>query len=136
MTAAAVAAIIFGITFGITFGLSGAASAQQPAAPAAQSPAPPQRDFSKTEIKTTDLGHDTYMLQGEGGNMTIAVGADGVIMVDSEFAPLHDRIKAAIDKITKQPIKFLEKNSTRLMDCCQNSLPIIGQLPQEGNNSP
>src|SRR5271170_3412007 len=107
MTAAAVAAIIFGITFGITFGLSGAASAQQPAAPAAQSPAPPQRDFSKTEIKTTDLGHDTYMLEGEGGNMTIAVGADGVIMVDSEFAPLHDRIKAAIDKITKQPIKFL-----------------------------
>ena len=77
-------------------GLAGSASAQQPAQP----PAPPQRDFSKTEIKTTDLGDNTYMLQGEGGNITLAVGADGAIMVDSEFAPLHDKIKTAIEKIT------------------------------------
>ena len=82
------------------------ASAQQPAAPPAAA-APPQRDFSKTVIKTTDLGHNTYMLEGEGGNITVAVGDDGVIMVDGEFAPLHDRIKAAIEKITKQPIKYL-----------------------------
>lgn len=47
------------------------------------------------------------MLEGEGGNITIAVGDDGVIMVDSEFAPLHDKIKAAIEKATNQPIKYL-----------------------------
>jgi cyclase len=88
-------------------GFSGIAVAQQPAPPAAAPPAPPQRDFSKTEIKTTDLGDNTYMLQGEGGNITVAVGSDGVLMVDSEFAPLHDRIKAAIEKITKLPIKYL-----------------------------
>ena len=40
-------------------------------------------DFSKVEIKTTDLGNKTYMLQGQGGNITIAVGTDGIIMVDS-----------------------------------------------------
>jgi cyclase len=84
-------------------GFAGGASAQQPAQP----PAPPQRDFSKTEIKTTDLGHGTYMLEGEGGNMTVAVGGDGVIMVDGEFAPLHDKIKAAIEKVTNLPIKYL-----------------------------
>jgi cyclase len=84
-------------------GLAGIASAQQPA----PSPAPPQRDFSKTVIKTTDLGGNTYMLEGEGGNITVAVGSDGIFMVDSQFAPLHDKIKAAIANISKLPIKFL-----------------------------
>ena len=70
--------------------------AQQAATPAP----PPPPDFSKVEIKTTDLGDDTYMLEGQGGNITVAVGRDGIIMVDSEFAPLHDKIKAAIAKIT------------------------------------
>ena len=55
-------------------------------------------DFSKVEIKTTDLGNKTYMLEGQGGNITVAVGKDDIIMVDTEFAPLHDKIKAAIDE--------------------------------------
>jgi glyoxylase-like metal-dependent hydrolase (beta-lactamase superfamily II) len=66
-----------------------------------------QQDFSKVEIKTTDLGHNTYMLEGQGGNITVAVAGDGVIMVDGEFAPLHDKIKAAIAKLTNQPIRYL-----------------------------
>jgi cyclase len=35
------------------------------------------------------------------------VGTDGIIMVDSEFAPLHDKIKAAIAKISPLPVKYL-----------------------------
>jgi glyoxylase-like metal-dependent hydrolase (beta-lactamase superfamily II) len=66
-----------------------------------------QRDFSKVEIKTIDLGHNTYRLEGEGGNITVAVGTDGIIMVDGQFAPLHDKIKAAITKISPLPIKYL-----------------------------
>ncbi len=73
---------------------AGAANAQQP-------------DFSKVEIKTTDLGNKTYMLEGQGGNITVAVGNDGIIMVDGQFAPLHDKIKAAIAKISPLPIKYL-----------------------------
>jgi cyclase len=64
-------------------------------------------DFSKVEIKTTDLGNKTYMLEGQGGNITVAVGTDGIIMVDSQFAPLHDKIKAAIEKISPLPVKYL-----------------------------
>src|ERR1700757_786517 len=64
-------------------------------------------DFSKVEIKTTDLGNQIYMLQGQGGNITVAVGTDGIIMVDSQFAPLHDKIKAAIAKISPLPIKYV-----------------------------
>jgi cyclase len=66
------------------------------------------QDFSKVEIKTVPLGHNMYMLQGQGGNITVAVGDNAVIQVDSEFAPLHDKIKAAIDKVSGgKPIKYL-----------------------------
>jgi cyclase len=64
-------------------------------------------DFSKVEVKTTDLGNKTYMLEGAGGNVTVAVGTDGIIMVDSQFAPMHDKLKAAIEKISPLPIKYL-----------------------------
>ena len=82
--------------------LSGAAEAQTP--PAA---APPPPDFSKVEIKTTDLGDNVYMLEGQGGNITVAVAKDGIIVVDGEFAPLHDKIKAAIAAISSLPVKYL-----------------------------
>jgi cyclase len=73
---------------------AGAANAQAP-------------DFSKVEIKTTNLGNKTYMLEGQGGNITVAVGTDGIIMVDSQFAPVHDKIKAAVEKISPLPVKYL-----------------------------
>jgi glyoxylase-like metal-dependent hydrolase (beta-lactamase superfamily II) len=82
--------------------LAGAANAQQQA-PAA----PPLIDWEKVQIKTTDLGHDTYMLEGQGGNITVVVGSDGIIMVDGQFAPLSDKIKAAIKAISPLPIKYL-----------------------------
>src|SRR6202171_860395 len=82
--------------------LSGPALAQTP--PAA---APPPPDFSKVEIKTTDLGDNCYMLEGQGGNITVAVATDGIIMVDGQFAPLHDKIKAAVAVISNLPIKYL-----------------------------
>ena len=64
-------------------------------------------DFSKVEITTVDLGNKTHMLVGQGGNITVAVGTDGIIMVDSQYAPLHDKIKAAIPKISPLPIKYV-----------------------------
>ena len=47
------------------------------------------------------------MLEGQGGNITVAVGKAGIIMVDGQFAPLHDKIKAAISTISNLPIKYL-----------------------------
>jgi cyclase len=90
-------------TVATTLWLSGAALAQQPAA----SPPPPPPDFSKVEIKTTDLGDNMYMLEGQGGNITVAVAKDGIIMVDGQYAALHDKIKAAISTVSNQPIKYL-----------------------------
>src|SRR5437660_12241814 len=84
--------------------LASAAHAQQQT-PAAAPPPPP--DFSKVEIKTTDLGDNVYMLEGQGGNITVAVAKTGIIMVDGQFAPLHDKIKAAISTISNLPVKYL-----------------------------
>jgi cyclase len=89
-------------TLATTMLLAAGAIAQQPAT----SPPPPP-DFSKVEIKTTDLGDNVYMLEGQGGNITVAIARDGIIMVDSEFAPLHDKIKAAIAVVSNLPIKYL-----------------------------
>src|ERR1700704_3144497 len=83
--------------------LAGAASAQQPQS----QPAPPFIDWDKIQIKTTDLGNKTYMLEGQGGNITVAVGTDGIIMVDGQFAPLSAKIKAAVAAISPLPIKYL-----------------------------
>src|SRR5262245_26733427 len=69
--------------------------------------AQPMIDWEKIEIKATDLGNKTYMLEGQGGNITVAVGADGIIMVDTQFAPLSDKIKAAIKAISPLPIKYV-----------------------------
>jgi glyoxylase-like metal-dependent hydrolase (beta-lactamase superfamily II) len=82
---------------------AGAAAAQQPQS----QPAPPLIDWDKIQIKTTDLGNKTYMLEGQGGNITVAVGTDGIIMIDGQFAPLSAKIKAAIAAISPLPIKYL-----------------------------
>ncbi len=91
------------IAFAAAAGLAGPAFAQQ------QAPAGPPvgPDWSKIEVKTFDLGNRTYMLEGFGGNMTIAAGDDGVIVVDGQYAQLHDKLKAAIAAVTQQPVRFL-----------------------------
>ncbi|HKB13072.1 MAG TPA: MBL fold metallo-hydrolase [Vicinamibacterales bacterium] len=71
-------------------------------APAAQPP-----DFSKVEIKTTKLASNFYVLEGQGGAIGVLTGPDGVFMVDSQFAPLSDKIAAAIKQISDRPIRFM-----------------------------
>src|SRR6476660_6986944 len=67
-----------------------------------------QQDFSEVAVTTIDAGHGFYVLQGSGGNITIAPTADGVLMIDAQFAPLHDKIKAAMDKASGgKPIRYL-----------------------------
>src|SRR5690242_11182946 len=71
-------------------------------------PTPPVGpDFSKITVVTVDLGHKTWMLEGAGGNVTVAAGDDGIIMVDGQFAPMHDKLKAAIAAVTPQKVVFL-----------------------------
>jgi cyclase len=64
-------------------------------------------DFNKIDIKTTQLAPDFYTLEGLGGTVSVLTGTDGVLLVDSQFAPLTDKLAAAIKKITNKPIRFL-----------------------------
>ena len=66
-----------------------------------------QQDFSAVQIKATKLADNFYRLEGQGGVIGALVGPDGVFMVDSQFAPLTEKVAAAIKQITDRPIKFL-----------------------------
>jgi cyclase len=67
----------------------------------------PQPDFSKVEIKTTKISNNFYTLEGQGGTIGVLVGPDGIFMVDSQFAPLSQKIAGAIHQISDKPIRFL-----------------------------
>jgi cyclase len=67
----------------------------------------PQPDFSKVEIKTTKISNTFYTLDGQGGTIGVLVGPDGIFMVDSQFAPLSQKIAAAIHQISDKPIRFM-----------------------------
>jgi glyoxylase-like metal-dependent hydrolase (beta-lactamase superfamily II) len=66
-----------------------------------------QIDYSKLEIKTTDLGHGVYLLGWQGGDSLFLVGDDGVLLVDTSVAAMGDKIKAAITRVSNKPIKVI-----------------------------
>jgi glyoxylase-like metal-dependent hydrolase (beta-lactamase superfamily II) len=66
-----------------------------------------QQDFSSVEIKVHKVADRVYYLEGRGGNVGLSVGDDGVVMVDDQFAPLSDKIIAAIRTISSKDIRFL-----------------------------
>jgi glyoxylase-like metal-dependent hydrolase (beta-lactamase superfamily II) len=64
-------------------------------------------DLSKVEMKVIKVSGNVYMLQGAGGNIGASVGEDGIVIVDDEFAPLADKIRAALKGITDKPVRFV-----------------------------
>jgi glyoxylase-like metal-dependent hydrolase (beta-lactamase superfamily II) len=67
----------------------------------------PRLDFSKVQEISTDLGHGLYMITGAGGNTTLVVGTDGLIVVDAQFAPVYPKLKARIAELSSEPVKYL-----------------------------
>jgi len=66
-----------------------------------------QRNFDAVQIKTTQVAEGIYMLEGEGGNIGVSSGEDGVYLIDDQFAPLTPKIVAAVKAISDKPIRFL-----------------------------
>ncbi len=64
-------------------------------------------DFSKVEIQTSHVAGNVYMLQGEGGNIGVSAGPDGLLMIDNEFAPLAEKIEKALHQINPGKLKFV-----------------------------
>jgi glyoxylase-like metal-dependent hydrolase (beta-lactamase superfamily II) len=75
-------------------------------------------DFDKVEIITEQLGPNVYMLTGSsgldpshedaaGGRIGVLAGPDGILMVDSQYAQLTDKVAAAVRRISAGPIRYL-----------------------------
>ena len=65
------------------------------------------QNFDAVEIRTQQVSSSVYMLLGQGGNIGVFVGEDGVFVIDDQFAPLTDKILAAIGAITPEPVRFV-----------------------------
>ena len=65
------------------------------------------QDFDNIEITTNHVKGNIYYLEGSGGNIGVIVGDDGVLIVDDQFAPLTNKIEAAITDLTKLPVTFV-----------------------------
>lgn len=66
-----------------------------------------QTDFSKVEIKSAQVSGNVHMLTGAGGNIGVSVGSDGILIVDDQFAPLADKIRAALKKLGEGKLKYI-----------------------------
>ena len=65
------------------------------------------QDFSNVQIQTEKVADNIYMLTGAGGNIGVSVGKDCVFMIDTSYAPLADKIKAAIATVSDKPIRYV-----------------------------
>jgi cyclase len=65
------------------------------------------QDFSKVQIKVSKVAGNVYMLEGAGGNIGASIGEDGIVVVDDQYAPLADRIQAALKGVTDKPVRFI-----------------------------
>ena len=65
------------------------------------------QNFDTVELHLIPVQGNVYMMIGAGGNMTVQVGSDGVLLVDTMFAPLAPRIAAEIKKISSLPIRYI-----------------------------
>ena len=81
-------------------GIAGAAHAQQGR----------PLEFDKLEMKTTQLSEHLYVVEAAPGvgNVVFLTGPDGVLLIDSMFPQLHDKLMAAIRKTgATGPIRYV-----------------------------
>src|SRR5271155_3464895 len=89
-------------------------------------------DFSKVQMKVSKVSGNVYMIEGAGGNIGASVGDDGIVIVDDQYAPLADKIQAALKGITDKPVRFIinthyHPDHTGGNEYFQKQAPIIAQ---------
>lgn len=66
-----------------------------------------QQQFENVEIKAQKVRGNVWMLNGTGGNIGVSVGEDGLLIIDDKFAPLAEKIRAALAQIGPGKLKFV-----------------------------
>ena len=67
----------------------------------------PAAEMDEVVIATVPVADGIYMLSGRGGNIGVSVGADGVFLIDDQYAPLTAKIRAALALLSDQPVRFV-----------------------------
>ena len=65
------------------------------------------QDFDDVEMTIHPVSGNVSYIEGRGGNIGLFTGEDGVFLIDDQYAPLTDKIVAAIREISNEPIRFL-----------------------------
>jgi cyclase len=65
------------------------------------------QNFDTVTVKATLLRAGVYVITGSGGNIGLSVGNDAAFIVDDQFAPLTQKIQAAVAGVTSRPVKFV-----------------------------
>ena len=80
--------------------IGGAAALSRPATSQNQ-------NFDNVEIDIVKVRDNIYMLVGAGGNQTVHIGDEGILVVDTQFAPLSAKLLAAIRTLSDAPIRHI-----------------------------
>ena len=67
----------------------------------------PVQAADEVTINAVPVTTQIYMLTGKGGNIGVFIGADGTFLIDDQFAPLTEKILAAIKSVGGDTPKFL-----------------------------
>jgi glyoxylase-like metal-dependent hydrolase (beta-lactamase superfamily II) len=99
-------AVLITLTLVLSAGFALLISAQQPQIRTPrQTPPPVNPDFARMEVQTLHVQGSVYLLAGAGGNILVQTGDDGVLMVDTGYEKMSDKVMAAIKKLSNQPIR-------------------------------
>jgi len=109
-----------------------------------QTPPPLNPDFFKMEVQTLRVQGNVYLIAGAGGNIVVQVGDDGVLMVDTGYEKMADKVMAAIKKLSNQPIRDIINTTLADDHTGANSIfqkagsvrqagPGVGQRPNEAD---
>jgi cyclase len=66
-----------------------------------------QQDFSKVQVETQKVNGDVYMLTGAGGDIAVCVGENGLMMVNTSFDAMSEKVQAALKKLSDKPVRLV-----------------------------
>jgi len=121
------------ITLGVALAVLGAPVSRAQNMTAAETHGDLKQDFSKTELHLLPVQGNVSMLVGDGANIAVQVGEQGILLADTGFAQLSDKLIATVSKLSNKPIRYII-NTNSFADRTGGNEPIRRAGIMVGNN--